>query len=190
MVGQIIAPDVLASKTVDTNTHQALLDGEILLETRSHTNWGAGVTAQMYVPLPRPNLWAQLTDYSHWVHYFPDMTQSQVLNDPSNCRKRSQRLYQTASKTLLMWTVEVEAYLKVFELEHSQWQRVQFCLEQGSFSDFSADLKLQDYAAGTLLTYSVEATPLVPVPSMLIQQAIRFDLPINMRQMRLVLCNQ
>jgi hypothetical protein len=39
------------------------------------------------------------------------------------------------------------------------------------------------------LTYSVEATPLVPVPSLFIEQAMRHDLPGNMRQMRQVICN-
>jgi hypothetical protein len=61
-------------------------------------------------------------------------------------------------------------------------------LESGSFNDFTADLALESCGEGTILTYSVQATPTIPVPSAFIQQAIRMDLPSNMKQMRNVIC--
>ena len=67
-------------------------------------------------------------------------------------------------------------------------KKIQFRFERGTFSDFAADLTLEDYGAGTLITYSVKATPLIPVPSFLIEQAIRYDLPGNMKTMRQVMC--
>ena len=82
----------------------------------------------------------------------------------------------------------MEIYLKVIETAHTAWQQIQFQLERGNFHDFAATLKLEDFKTGTLLTYSVQATPTIPVPSQLIQEAMRLDLPANMRKMRQVLC--
>ncbi len=80
----------------------------------------------------------------------------------------------------------MEIYLNVIE---ELGQRVQFRLEKGTFHDFSAELYLQDYANGTLLSYTVQATPNIPIPSIFIQQAMNFELPANMRKMRQVICN-
>ncbi|KAM3089610.1 SRPBCC family protein [Phormidesmis sp. 146-35] len=167
----------------------ALLQGEVLLTTRAYSAWGGAVTARLYLPLTPDQVWQQLTDYPRWTQYFPDVTHSQVLHsgiNASNSAKRQvKRLYQSASKAFLVFSAQVEIYLKVLETHH---QRVQFYLESGSFSDFFADLSLEAYENGTVLTYSVQATPTIPVPGLLIEQAIRLDLPTNLRQMRRVMC--
>ncbi|PHM06495.1 cyclase, partial [Nostoc sp. 'Peltigera malacea cyanobiont' DB3992] len=41
---------------------------------------------------------------------------------------------------------------------------------------------------GTILAYTVQATPLIPIPSIFIQQAMNLELPANMRKMRQVMC--
>lgn len=170
------APDVAW-----TQTHQAeLLQGEIMVQTRSHSAWGGAVTAKMYLPLARSSAWQQLTDYPRWVQYFPDVTKSEVLQ-----RGERTRLRQAARKAFFFFTAQVEVYLSVFEVMH---QQIQFRLEQGNFVDFAADLKLQDWGTGTLLTYAVQATPNIPVPTVFIQQAMQWELPENMRKMRQVLC--
>jgi hypothetical protein len=180
--------------------HDSLLRGEILLDTRSHSAWGGAVTAKMYLPIGRAQAWQQLTDYPRWVQYFPDLTCSQILGRSeegevnrdrstlSASPKAYKRLYQVAAKAFFLFTAQVEVYLKVFETAHTAWQQIQFQLEQGNFHDFTATLKLEDFKTGTLLTYSVQATPTIPVPSPLIQEAMRLDLPANMRKMRQVLC--
>jgi Polyketide cyclase / dehydrase and lipid transport len=174
---------------IDVNPRhlEGLLRGDVLLSTRSHSAWGGAVTAQMYVPLARAHVWQQVTDYRRWVQFFPDLVQSKILSD---CASSPKRLYQVASKAFWLLSIEVEIYLKVVESAQKNQHQIQFCLEKGNFSDFSANLQLQDYRAGTLLTYSVAATPTIPVPSQLIQQAMRLDLPDNMRTMRKVLCGQ
>jgi hypothetical protein len=164
-----------------------LLNGEILLETQPCTSGGGAVTAYMYLPIERSLVWQHVTDYPRWVQYFPALTHSEVLPSPSG-GKGGKRLYQVASKAFLMLTAQVEVHLRVFERMHSaNRHQIQFCLEQGSFTDFSADLSLQDWQTGTLLTYAVNATPKIWVPSILIQEAIRLDLPHNLRQMRQVI---
>lgn len=174
----------LNKKAIDLAMSQqkALLQGEILLETRSHSAWGGAVTAHMYLPIARSSAWQQLTDYSRWVQYFPDITNSEVLY-----RGERKRLYQVATKAFLFLNVQVEIYLNVFEV---LGQHIQFRLEKGSFTDFKADLLLQDWMNdhGTLLTYCVQATPNIPIPTVFIQQAMHMDLPENMRKMRQVLC--
>jgi hypothetical protein len=165
---------------------ESLLQGDILLQTRSHSAWGGAVTAQMYLPVGRSQVWPQLTDYPRWTQFFPDLTRSEIL--PRYETSGYKRLYQAAAKAFFLFTAQVEIYLNVIESAHASCQQIQFQLEKGSFHDFAATLKLQDFHAGTLLTYSVQATPTIPVPSQFIQQAMRLDLPANMRRMRQVLC--
>ena len=165
----------------ESQEHQAaLLRGEILVQTRSHSAWGGAVTAKMYLPVTRSSVWQQLTDYPRWVQYFPDVTRSEVLQ-----RGERTRLYQVGRKAFLFFTAQVEIYLNVFEVVQ---QQIQFRLEQGTFVDFAADLKLRDCDTGTVLTYAVQATPDIPIPTLFIQQAMQWELPENMRRMRQVLC--
>ena len=156
-----------------------LIQGEVLVETRSHTLWGGAVTAWMYLPLVRSHVWQQMTDYPRWVQYFPDITRSEIIT-----KGDVKFLYQTAQKAFLFLTAEVEIYLNVVEV----WgQQVQFRMEKGTFEDFNANLEFQDMGNGTLLVYTVKATPNIPIPSIFIQQAMNLELPENMRKMRQVL---
>ncbi len=180
--GDLLVIDSFAEVSVDL---PALLQGEILLVTRSYSAFGGSVTARMYLPMLRPQIWTQITNYENWVHYFPDITCSRVLEHNPDRPHQGRRLYQAAQKTFLMFTARVDVYLRVFE---NMQRQIRFRMERGSFSDFTASLTLDDYGEGTVLTYSVEATPTIPVPSLLIEQAMRQDLPGNMRQMRQVLC--
>ncbi len=157
-----------------------LLQGEVFVETRSHTAWGGAVTALMYLPITRTHAWQQLTDYPRWVQYFPDVTKSEVLQ-----RGEVKRLYQAAQKAFLFFTAQVDIYLNVVE---ELGQKIQFRLEKGNFHDFNANLVLTDCGNGTLLEYTVQATPTIPIPSIFIQQAMNLELPANMRKMRQVLC--
>jgi hypothetical protein len=169
----------------------ALLQGEILIETQMRSTWGGAVTAQMYLPIERSRVWQQVTDYPRWVQYFPDVIHSEVLHPnvslpvglPEGTSSKS--VYQVATKTFLFLTIQVEAYLRVSEIVQ---QQIHFRLEKGTFTDFCADLSLQDYENGTLLTYTVKATPNIPVPSIFIEQAMQLELPVNMRTMRQVMC--
>jgi len=169
-----------SGKAWSQHQQTALLQGEILVQTRSHSAWGGAVTAQIYLPLARSHAWQQLTDYPRWVQYFPDVIRSEVLH-----RGERKRLYQVARKAFLFLTAQVEVYLNVFEV---LGQQIQFQLEQGTFADFTADLKLQDCGTGTLLTYAVQATPSIPIPTIFIQQAMHLELPENLRKMRQILC--
>jgi hypothetical protein len=135
----------------------------------------------MYLQASCQDLWPKLTQYSRWVEYFPNITRSEVL--ASN--ESTHRLYQVGKKAFLAIAAQVEIYLKVYETAH---RSIQFRLEKGTFKDFGADLTLQDWQQGTLLTYTVQATPLIPVPSFLIEQGMRQDLPGNMENMRRLLC--
>ena len=181
------SPTTVSTRSAVTpSQEESLLRGEVLISMTS-TDRGAAVTATMYVPLVRQQTWQKLTDYGKWVQYFPDIVQSQVLEvkRQSQSHPMTRRLYQVARRAFLMFSAQVEIYLQVIETVH---QNIQFRLERGTFSDFAADLTLEDYGQGTLITYSVRATPLIPVPSFLIEQAIRHDLPGNMKTMRRVMC--
>lgn len=176
----------VANGSLSRRDRTRLLNGEILIQSEPHTHWGAAATARMFLPCRQSSVWRQITDYPQWVSFFPDITRSEVMSDrPETGWKR---IYQAASKNFLVFQAQVEIHLKVFEqvLTDARHQ-IQFRMEQGTFENFSADLHLEDYRGGTVLTYHVQATPNIPVPSMLIQQAIRLDLPANLEQMRRVL---
>lgn len=158
----------------------SLQRGQVLVETRSHGFSGGAVTAKMYLKASRDELWSKLTTYSRWVEYFPNITRSEVLSSGSNVH----RLYQVGRKAFLAIAAQVEIYLKVYEQTN---RSIQFRLEKGTFKDFGADLTLHDWQGGTLLTYTVQATPLVPVPGFLVEQGMRQDLPSNMENMRRML---
>jgi len=98
---------------------------------------------------------------------------------------KSQQLYQKGIKDFILLRVEVEIYLQIRETGN---QAIEFELLKGSFSEFLAYLHLQDYQQGTLLSYAVQATPNFPIPAPLIEQALKLELPANMRHMRQVLC--
>lgn len=189
------APSFTGDRTLSVGFSQqpnsaALMRGDVLLETCAHTAWGASVMAQMHLPISRESAWQQLVDYPQWTRYFPDVKHSYLLTDAlqrdTSDPVKYKRLYQTASKSFLFLSAQVEIYLKVVETSQ---QQIQFQLESGSFHDFLAELTLQDFANGILLTYFVQATPLIPVPSLFIQQAIQYDLPTNMKTMRQALCH-
>ncbi len=166
---------------------EALLRGEVLVQTRSHSFCGGAVTAQMYLPQTRSHVWQQVTEYSRWVHFFPDLVRSDVLSD--SIAKGTKRLYQVAKKAFFLLSVQVEIYLKAIETaHHHSRQQIHFEMEKGTFQDFAAKLELQDFEEGTLLTYTVQATPAIPVPSALVQEAMKMDLPSNMKKMRQVIC--
>ncbi|PSN17592.1 cyclase [filamentous cyanobacterium CCP5] len=164
------------------NSH--LLSGKILVDSCSQSGSGTAI-ARMYVPLTRSQIWPQLTNYSRWTEYFPNIVRSEVLETVNGPNQRYRRLYQVGRKGFCMLTAQVEIYLKVFE---TLCDRLQFRFERGTFSNFAAELTLEDCQGGTILTYSVSATPLIPVPGFLIEQAMRHDLPGNMEQMRQLLC--
>lgn len=167
----------------------ALQNGEIQLTTQPYTAWGGAVTARLYLPIARSLAWQGLIDYPRWADYFPAITRSEVVGQVMRSGKSGEqiakRLFQAASKNFLIFTAQVDIHLLAIETPQ---QRIQFLLESGSFNDFTADLKLQDCGTGTLLSYSVQATPSIPVPAIFIEQAIQLDLPSNLRNMRQCLC--
>lgn len=174
--------------SLDSSPNPTVLNGEILVHTPPHSDWGGAVVAQMYLPLKRSQVWQGVTHYPRWVDYFPDLVCSEVLTSEAGSFTKSKRIRQVAEKSFLVFAAKVEVYLRVLEIASPADHHIHFTLEKGDFSGFSAHLKLHDYQAGTLLTYAVRATPTIPVPAFLIQQVSRLDFPTNLRQMRQVLC--
>lgn len=161
----------------------ALLNGEVITQIQPHTTAGAAVAATIHIPMTRERVWQQLTNYSRWTAFFPDITRSDVT---ALISPQSKRLTQAACKTFLMLSIAVEIQLQVDEIPQ---ESIRFSMVDGgiSFRDFAAVLELKDLGSSTELSYTVQATPSIPVPSMFIEQAMKFDLPNNMRHLRKVL---
>jgi len=164
-----------------------LATGQVQVRSQASTSGVAAVSAQMLVPLPRAQVWTQVTRYSQWTQFFPNIVQSTLLETVRTPEGRYRRLHQVGSKGFMMLTAQVEIYLRVYE---RPCEAVQFRFERGTFSQFAADLTLADGPGGTLVTYTVEAAPTIPVPTFLIEQGMKHDLPNNLRQMRQVLCDR
>lgn len=167
------------TKTCNAQPSPSLSDGHIAVKTEPWGLGGGSAIAQVYMPLSRQQCWQKVTNYPQWVNYFPDITHSQVL-------AKNQQLYQKGIKDFILLRIEVEIYLQIRETLN---QAIEFQLLKGSFSEFLAYLHLQDYQQGTLVSYAVQATPNFPVPAPLIEQALKIELPANMRHMRQVLCS-
>ena len=172
--------NLISDISLDDRTIQSLKQGEILLQTRPYMAWGGAFTVQVYLPLPRCQVWDKITNYPQWVNYFPAITQSKILTSG-----KDKSLYQAAAKNFLFLNVQVEIYLKVVETLH---QNIQFQMIKGDFQEFTADLQLQDFLEGTRLIYSAQATPTLIIPSFLIEQALYLEVPVSLRQMRRVMC--
>ncbi|MDJ1179154.1 SRPBCC family protein [Roseofilum sp. BLCC_M91] len=166
------------TKACNTQPSVSVIDGQIFVKTEPWGLGGGSAIAQLYLPLNRQQCWHNVTNYPQWVNYFPDLTQSKVLPN-------TQHIYQTGVKDFILFRAEVEVYLKVRETLN---QAIEFQLIKGSFSEFLAYLHLQDYQQGTLISYAVQATPNFPMPAPLIEQALKIELPANLRHMRQVLC--
>lgn len=170
-----------ATRSQSGHEVESLRRGRVLIDTHPHGLMGGAVSAKMYVKAPRAALWEKLTQYARWTEYFPNITRSEIVKTTEHYHQ----LYQVGRKAFFAIAAEVDIHLKVYE---DPFYSIQFRLEKGTFKDFGADLTLQDWQGGTLLTYAVQATPLIPVPSFLIEQGMRQDLPSNMEHMRRVLC--
>jgi carbon monoxide dehydrogenase subunit G len=168
-----------------TSHRSALISGEVMTHVHPHSHEGAAVTAIMHIPLSRDAVWQQLTHYPRWTAFFPNITRSDVTAELS---PRSKRITQAASKTFLMLNIEVEIQLQVDEIPQ---ESIRFSMVDGGFSfrNFAAVIELKDVGNGTELSYTVQATPSIPVPAMFIEQAMKCDLPQNMRCLRRVLLN-
>ncbi|MFM7528808.1 MAG: SRPBCC family protein [Nodosilinea sp.] len=185
-----MAPSTAALSPIDQFSpaqQVALLQGDVLVMPEVKQQGPTAVVAHMYVPLSRPQIWPQVTSYHRWTQFFPNITHSEVLETVKTNSHRYRRLYQVGRKGFLALSAQVEIYLRVFE---TTCDRIQFCLERGTFSHFTANLSLQDLHQGTLLSYSVQAAPSIPIPGFLVEQAMKTDLAGNMRQMRQILCKE
>lgn len=190
--GQVYPASAREQGTTDGQTSRernALRQGAVLLHSFPHTAWGGGVTARIYLPLPKAEVWTHLTDYPRWIEYCPDIVHSEVVHHgdrpSSSAYLTTKYLHQVGRKSILFLQIDVEIHLRVTEIPY---EKIKFQMERGNFTDFNAGLYLQEYEQGTLLNYTVRATPSIPVPSVLIQQVIQYDLPTNLRQMRHLLC--
>lgn len=166
-----------------------LMAGEILLHSRSYSLWGGSVTAQIYLPIERSQLWANLTNYSLWPQLFAHITHSGVVETRSPFYKR---LYQSAQKQFALITIGMDAYLWVREYPPRQI-RFELEAENSSFREFTAELWLEaanhsshssGNSPGTFLSYTVQAIATWPIPAPLIKEAIGSDLPENLRHLR------
>lgn len=164
----------------------ALVQGEVITQVEPYAPGGGAVMATILIPQGRSQVWEQLTSYHRWVEFFPDITRSEVIAARSpHCKQ----LLQAACKTFLMFSIAVEIQLQVDEIP---LESIRFSMVDGgaSFRDFAAVLELSSLPQGTQLSYRVQATPTLPVPSMFIEQAMKLDLPLNMRHLRKVLLQQ
>lgn len=154
----------------------AFQSGEIAIQADTITEWGALVTAQLYVPRSLERVWARLSNYESWVQLLPSLSESYPLDEPNG-----PLLYQAAGFRFLGFAPKVETYLKVCE-------RSAYCLTfrqvRGTLARFAAELQAAPASGGTLVTYSVSARLPRPLPTLLLKQGIQVVLPFNLHHLQ------
>ncbi|MEB3268851.1 MAG: SRPBCC family protein [Leptolyngbya sp.] len=185
MVGQIWAPSAprpstggTLQPTLSKGDREALQRGDILLSTRSHGFSGGQVSATLAFALRPQILWDHLAHFPRWVDYLPDLVHSEVLPAAANGRGR---VRQVGRKCILGFTAEAEVCLQVEALAP---YRLRFELERGSLAEFTAAFTLTPWRQGTLVHFIGQAVPLLPIPGFVVEQTMRYGLPMNLRHMR------
>jgi hypothetical protein len=157
-----------------------LYQGEILLQSRLYSLWGGALTAQIYIPVSSGLVWKTLTQYDRWPGLFPPITKSVVVEE-GRFRKC---IHQCAQKQFSVLTIAVEADLLV--REYPDWCiRFNLMAPNWSFREFEAEIQIKPVRnTGTILQYQVQAAAALPIPALFIQEAMRHDLPENLRSLR------
>jgi carbon monoxide dehydrogenase subunit G len=165
-------------------TLDPLANGDVLVEASVRSAREAEVEITLHLPLPRAYVWQHLSDYTRWSEFFPNLLCSRVVESHPEAW-RGKLLHQVAGLPFLDLGPKVDIYLRAFEIEHKS---IRFKLIRGSFTNFAAELRLDDREQGTLLTYRVEAQLAFPVPPFLIRQGIQGAFLSNLKHMRRMLC--
>lgn len=156
-----------------------LQNGEALVKAESVTEWGALVTAHLYLPHPPERVWEPLSDCAAWPQLLPSLSESYPLHEPN--RPNDPLLYQAAGFRFLCFHPKVETVLQVRE-------RSPHCLTfrqvRGTLTRFTAELRASGWSGGTLVTYSVSARLPQPLPVLLLRQGIQGVLPYNLQALR------
>ncbi|WP_008309176.1 SRPBCC family protein [Leptolyngbya sp. PCC 6406] len=186
MVSQALSQSAIASwqgnnQYPSTRDRDALSRGKILVTAQPHGFTGGHVSATLSLRIFPDALWPHLTDYPRWVDYFPEMTHSEAIAPTDQGQPR---IYQVGRKSILGLGAEVEVYLRV---QTHPPHRLQFVMERGTLADFTASFALAPWRLGTLLTFTVQATPLIPLPGFFVEQSMRRELPTSLAQMRRVI---
>lgn len=150
--------------------------GEILLDYEILSDSEAIVQVQMLLNRSRHWVWKQLSNYDNWTELLPNVVSSTVVE-----RGYPLRIRQAAGFQLFGLVPQVQVELLVRERNQRE---ILFEGVSGSFKAFQAEMALQDCQEGVLLTYSVEAELLWPMPKLVIEQGILQTLSHNLKALR------
>lgn len=168
-----------ASPTQASALAAQLQQGEVVIRAESITEWGALVTAQLYVPRSPDRVWGCLSNCQRWSQLLPSLSESRQLDGSGHAD--GPLLYQAAGFKFLCFNPKVETYLKVRE-------KAPYCLTfrqvRGTLSRFAAELQASPWTNGTLISYEVSARLPQPLPKLLLRQGIQGVLPYNLQSLR------
>jgi len=156
-----------------------LQKGEAIVKAEAITEWGALVTAHLYLPQAPECVWEPLSDCAAWSQLLPSLSESYQRHEPESADETL--LYQAAGFQFLCFHPKVATYLRVYE-------RSPHCLTfrqvRGTLARFAAELSASAWAGGTLVTYKVSARLPQPLPVLLLRQGIQGVLPYNLQALR------
>ncbi len=155
---------------------QKLRAGDILMDYHVASNHDAKVQVNIMLNRSRREIWQQLTDYDNWPELLPNIVASAAIGEGY-----PKRIRQAAGFQMFGFVPQVQFELLVREQPERE---IVFEGVSGSFKAFQAELTLQECEEGVLLTYSVSAELLWPMPKMAIEQGILKILPRNLKHLR------
>lgn len=140
------------------------------------SNHEAKVQVNIILNRSRREIWQQLTDYDNWTELLPNIVASAAIGEGY-----PKRIRQAAGFQMFGFVPQVQIEMLVREQPERE---IVFEGVSGSFKAFQAELALQECEEGVLLTYSVSAELLWPMPKMAIEQGILKILPRNLKRLR------
>lgn len=159
-----------------------LRSGEILMDYHVASGRDAAVQVNIMLNRSRRDIWQQLSDYNNWPTLLPNIVTSSVIDDSYPKRIRQAAGFQ-------MFGFVPQVHIELLVREQAEYEIV-FEGVSGSFKAFQAVLTLQECEEGVLLTYSVTAELLWPMPKLAIEQGILKILPRNLKTLRAQLRQQ
>ena len=153
-----------------------LRSGEILMDYHVASGREAKVQVNLMLNRSRREVWQQLTNYENWTALLPNIVTSAEIGEGY-----PKRIRQAAGFQMFGLVPQVQIELLVREQPERE---IVFEGVSGSFKAFQSVLTLQECKEGVLLTYSVTAELLLPMPKVAIEQGILKILPRNLKHLR------
>lgn len=153
----------------------ALLAGEVVLESRDAGDEATGARASILVDAPVERVWSVIVSCAMAHAFVAGLRQCEVLEE----RGDYALTHQVVDKG---WTTPRLDY--TFETRRIAYRRMDFDLVRGNLKRLHGSWTFERFREGLLLHHELVLDPTVPAPRWLVRRNLRQDLPDMLRCIR------